>query len=129
MTDIRKLEIFDSILMKRGLSKPRDLEQWLVGAGVSFTKAGDSIPDEVYTLENAYNIKIVANGSNKDTFLTMVLEALSGTLVFNNIENEKVFWKYAVLRLVDEFGVKLPKIILPKSIQFDTKMKDKHKSN
>lgn len=117
MTDLKKLEIFDKMLVKRGLSKPRSLEQWLYQTGVSFNRAGDSIPSEIYTLDNTHSVQVVANGSEAEVFLTMVMEAMTGSLVFTSQETEEVFWRCVASRCKDEFKIELPRILMPKNLK------------
>jgi hypothetical protein len=122
MNDREKLDVWNGICIKHGWAKPRELEQWLLKNSVRFTAAGDAIPDESYKLDNVYNTQTFVDGVPPEHLATLVLEALTGSLIFPNIEIDKTFWTIAIKRFKEEFELALPKTIVPNYV-FEKKQK------
>lgn len=116
LSDREKLELWDSICQKKDWSKPRELDAWLAKHGVYFTNAGScvNLGPLIYRLENVNNTKVVVNSSKDHELATFVMQALSGILIFSDIEVEREFWSLTRERLKDEFDQDLPKEIVPK---------------
>jgi hypothetical protein len=116
LNDFDKLKIIEKICLKRGLAKKRELESWILKMGISFTSSGDAVPDEIYSFENKYDLKMIVNGISKQEFVTLILEALTGILTFKSLEIESLFWEEVTIRFRDELKTKFPKSLVPKSI-------------
>lgn len=116
MNDYEKLRVIEKICLKRGLAKKRQLDSWILKIGLVFTSQGDALPDEVYSVENKYDLNVIINGVEKQEFITLILEALSGILVFRDTEIETLFWEQIVKRFRDDFKIQFPKILVPKNI-------------
>jgi hypothetical protein len=113
MTDREKLDMWNDVCVKKGWAKKYELDSWLLSVGVRFTPAGSIIPDQMYAIDNKYNTELQVRGVNGEHLATMVLQAISGMLMFPNKEIEETFWNTTKARFKEEFKVSVPAEIMP----------------
>lgn len=113
MNDREKLDVWNTICIENGWSKPRELERWLLHCGIKFSGAGSAVPDQSMLVENKYNLQILIDGVEGEGLATLILEVLCGVLMFPSTELERLFWVYSQKRLKDEFNILIPEEIIP----------------
>lgn len=126
LTDRQKLDMWNDVCVSKGWAKKRELDTWLLKLGINFTSNGSVVPDESYKISNKYNIKMVVDGVTGEHLATLVLEALTGTLIFDSLELEKEFWDIAQRRFREEFEISIPKIVLPPYVKTFAKPKEEN---
>jgi hypothetical protein len=113
MTDREKLDMWNAVCVKKGWAKKYELDSWLLSVGVKFTSAGSIVPDQMYVLDNKYNTEMQVRGVNGEHLATLVLQAITGMLMFPNKDTEETFWNTTKERFKEEFQIKIPALILP----------------
>lgn len=116
LSDFDKLHIWNEICIKNKWSKEYELEKWLLKVGVTFTANGSAVPNDYYEISNRYDLEVYVNGIGEEGLATLVLEYLSGVLKFKELGHEKYFWILVRRRMKKEFGVSIPKRIIPNYI-------------
>ena len=119
LNDKEKLDLWNKVCLEKGWSGPRELEKWLLHSEVSFSNNGSAVPGKSMSIDNKYNLDIVINAVEGEGLATLVLEALSGVLVFGSVDLEKMFWNIVGKRLKAEFQLTVPTQILSKYIKND----------
>lgn len=116
ITDIEKLHKWNEVCLSKGWSKKNELQMWLMQLGIRFTSAGSAVPDTLFVIDNKHNAEIQVRGVEGEHLATLVLEALTGTIIFNDLETEKTFWNVAIERFKEEFETDVPQEIIPNYI-------------
>lgn len=117
LNDREKLDTWNVVCMQNGWSKPRELEKWLLRSGIKFSNTGSAVPDETTMINNKYNLDVIINAVEGEGLATLILESLTGTLMFGSIELEEMFWNETNQRLADEFKITIPIVLFPKYIK------------
>jgi hypothetical protein len=125
MNDRERLDMWNAVCVKKGWAKKYELDSWLLSVGVKFTAAGSVVPDQMYALDNKYNTELQVRGVNGEHLATLVLQALTGMLMFSSKEIEETFWNETRDRFKEEFEVKIPALILPTYMRPTEKSKSK----
>ena len=113
MTDREKLNVWNKVCIKNKWSDKYELDSWLLRSGITFTPSGSAIPSQVFMLDNKYNIELQVNGTTGEGLATLVIQALSGIIIFKDLESEKYFWEAVKKRFKDQFDIKIPIDIIP----------------
>ena len=117
LNDREKLDAWNNVCMKKGWSKPRELDKWLMHSGIKFSDHGSAVPDQTMMIMNRFNLDVVLNAVEGEGLATLILEALTGTLMLASTELEEMFWAKTNKRLQDDFGTSIPTDLFPKYIK------------
>jgi hypothetical protein len=117
MNDKEKLDFWNQICMEQGWSKPRELEKWLLHSGIRFSNSGSAVPDMILMVTNKYNLDVIIKSAEGEGLATLILQALSGILVFASVDLERMFWSKTDERLRSEYGTYIPENIIPNYIK------------
>lgn len=116
MSNIKNFRILEKLFISALIFKPRELDKWFLSNRISFTHYGDSIPAAVYSLGNNHEIKMFVNGVTSKQLIYLILETMTGMIIFKDIIQERIFWDNSQKRIRDEFSISIPKFILPKDL-------------
>jgi hypothetical protein len=115
MTDKEKLEKWNKVCIKNGWASENEMYSWLGKHGVYFTNAGSCVNAGMfsYSIDNLDNVKLAVNSHEEEGLATMVLQVLSGIMIFPNYKTEREFWDTIKERLEKEYKIDFPDEIIP----------------
>lgn len=114
MTDRDRLDVWNKICIKKGWAKKNELDKWLISVGIRFSPAGSIIPENIIQIDNKYNAEMHVRAAEGELLATLVLQVMTGMLVFPNKEVEKSFWDITINKFNEDYNTKVPNIIIPK---------------
>lgn len=115
MTDEEKVELWETVCVENDLASISEFKFWLEEANVSFTATGSSVASENYLL----NKRVLEKGLeslDSEGLATLVLEYITGVLIFNSIEVEIYFWTN-ISQVLQKRGIEVPQELVPAYIK------------